>query len=319
MVFRQTSRQPCREIHVSSRLLIAAAGLLAVVALPAAQSDLDALMSRVLSRRDQSWKQLQQYTLGEQETLRVTAPGGIPIYGFDRQYLWFPRAGFFIRSPVRADGVALGDDERRRAEDRWLAQQQIREKRRAARSSEPDTGPQPDASPDAIQDVISQSFEPQFVSSANFLRFRFDPGQYAFVGRERLMNRDVLRIEYYPTKLFAEGRARPNRELRKDDARIQNRMNKVSLITLWVDPALEQILQYDFHNIDMDFLPARSLVRLDELEAWMRMSEAFPGVWLPASITIGFQMTLAIGEVAARYEVTYDDYRLAATAAKVLP
>jgi hypothetical protein len=300
------------------------AGLLAAIALPTAQTDLDALMSRVLERRDESWKKLQQYTLNERELLRVTGPGGQPLYGFEREYLWFPRAGFFIRSPLRADGVEIGEAERRKEEDRWLRRQQSRERRArggATQEQSPEGGdPAADLdSPERVEDVIRQSFAPQFVSSADFLRFRFDPGQYAFVGRERLMNRDVLRIEYYPTKLFAQGRARPNRELRERDTKIQGRMNKVSLITLWVDPELEQILQYDFHNIDMDFLPGRALVRLDELQAWMRMGEPFSGVWLPASIDIGFRMTLAIGEVAAQYEVTYEDYREAATSGRVVP
>jgi hypothetical protein len=39
-----------------------------------AQSDLDAFMSRVLARRDENWKKMQQYILDEQERLQVTGP-----------------------------------------------------------------------------------------------------------------------------------------------------------------------------------------------------------------------------------------------------
>ena len=74
------------------RLLILIAGFVACVALdsPAAQSDLDALMGRVLLKRDDNWKKLQQYILDERETMEVTALDGRRIYGFAREYQWFP-------------------------------------------------------------------------------------------------------------------------------------------------------------------------------------------------------------------------------------
>jgi hypothetical protein len=282
----------------------------ALVATPTAQTDLDALMSRVMARRDENWKKLQQYTLTEQETLQITALGGLRLYGFEREYLWFPRAGFFVRSPVRADGVAIGEAERRQAEERWLRRSQRRERR---------TNPEQNAAGDQaidptvpvdVEDIVRQSFEPQFIESMNFMKFKFDAGRYALVGREQLLNRQVLKIEYYPTLMFNEGRTRPNKALRKEDEKIEDKMNKVSLVTLWVDPVENQILQYEFRDIDLDFLPARSLVRVDDLRASMRMSEPFPGVWLPASISAGGRMMVALGEVAAKYEIKYYDYRL---------
>src|SRR5687767_15426601 len=97
------------------RSLFVAVGLaLAAVATPAAQSDLDAMMARVLERRDENWKKLQQYTLNERETLQITALVVFRLFGFDREYLWFPRAGFFVRSPLKADGVEIAEDVRRR-------------------------------------------------------------------------------------------------------------------------------------------------------------------------------------------------------------
>ena len=38
------------------------------------------------------------------------------------------------------------------------------------------------------------------------MKFKFDAGSYALVGREQLDGRDVLRIEYYPTNLFRQER-----------------------------------------------------------------------------------------------------------------
>ena len=169
--------------------------------------------------------------------------------------------------------------------------------------------------PGGVEDVIRQSFEPEFIEWANFLRFKFDRGQYALVGRERMLGRDVLRIEYYPTLLFREDDApqhdeTPHNEARDEDDKFADQMNKASLVTLWVDPAEYQILRYDFRNVDMDFLPVPSLIRFDGLRATMEMSEPFPNVWLPASISARFRMALAVGPVEARYDVEYQDYRL---------
>ena len=108
-------------------IFVACAGSAALVA----QSDLDALMQRVLARRDENWKKLQQYVLEEREVMEVTALDGRRVYGFKREYQWFPRQGFFIKSPLTSDGVKIGEAERRRQEARWLAREQFREKRRA--------------------------------------------------------------------------------------------------------------------------------------------------------------------------------------------
>jgi hypothetical protein len=40
-----------------------------------AQSDLDAFMEKVLARRDDNWKKLQQYVLEEKEAFDLTGPG----------------------------------------------------------------------------------------------------------------------------------------------------------------------------------------------------------------------------------------------------
>jgi len=111
---------------------------LALTGLPlSAQSDLDAFMEKVLARRDDNWKKLQQYVLEEEEAFDLTGPGGFPLWGMRREYSWFIRQGIFVRSPISADGVKLSDDDRRKAEDQWLRRQKNREeneKRRTARA-----------------------------------------------------------------------------------------------------------------------------------------------------------------------------------------
>jgi hypothetical protein len=75
------------------------------------------------------------------------------------------------------------------------------------------------------------------------------------------------------------------------------------MVTLWVDPKTYQILQYTFDDMDWDFFPGRSLVRISNVEATMQMGQAFPNVWLPGSIEMQFEMMLAIGAVDATYRV----------------
>jgi hypothetical protein len=299
-------------------------------ALPSAQSDLDAFMERVIARRDDNWKKLQQYILDERETFQLTGPDGGRLYGFDRDYTWFIRAGYFVRSPLKADGVRVSEADRAKFEREWIEREKAREKRRErAQGGQVSVGPgglaiegatpappeQP--APPTVEDVLKQGVEPKFVSAAYFLRFKFDPGHYALAGRERLADRDVLRVEYYPSKLFTEGRSKPDRRVREKDDEIEQKMNKVSLVTLWIDPAHHQIIQYTFDNMDFEFLPARSLVRLDDLRASMRMSQPFPDVWLPSTITMRFGLTTALGSVAARYDVEYRDYRVAEVTTRI--
>src|SRR4029077_19532396 len=86
------------------------------------------------------------------------------------------------------------------------------------------------------------------------------------------------RIEYYPTQLYAEDQQR--REAHSHDpqdpwdAEMQRLLNKVALVTLWVEPKSHQIVRYTFDNIGFDFLPAQWLVRVTSLKASMTMSHA---------------------------------------------
>ena len=309
--------------------LALAAAVCFTPAVPAAQSDLDAFMEKVIARRDENWKKLQQYILDERETFQLSGPDGSRLYGFDRDYTWFIRQGFFIRSPLKADGVRISEEDRAKAEENWMRREKAREEGRLKKTgvsvSVPggvkveETIEPPKETPQTVEDVLKQSGEPRFVSAAYFLRFKFDPGHYALAGREKLMDRDVLRVEYYPSKLFSEGRTKPDKKVRDEDDQIEEKMNKVSLVTLWIDPAAHQIIQYTFENMDFDFLPGRSLVRLDDLSASMRMSQPFPDVWLPSTINMHFRMMTAIGSIEASYDVKYHDYRLAEVTTRIKP
>ena len=49
-----------------------------------------------------------------------------------------------------------------------------------------------------MQSLIQQTREPQFVSSAYMLRFKFESGRYALVGRETIDKQTVLADRVLP-------------------------------------------------------------------------------------------------------------------------
>ena len=72
--------------------------------------DLDAFMAKVLARRDDNWKKLQQYVLEEREAFDLTGPGGLPLYGMRREYSWFIRNGVFVRRYTNTNFAARHTD-----------------------------------------------------------------------------------------------------------------------------------------------------------------------------------------------------------------
>jgi len=316
----------------------------AVPASVTAQSDLDAFMEKVLARRDDNWKKLQQYVLEEKEAFDLTGPGRFPLWGMRREYNWFIRDGIFVRSPISADGVKLSEADRKKAEEQWLRRQKNREEREKRNAEhrakgEPeehavtavaigptgvavehadDKEPGQTTSITNTEDMLKQVREPQFVSSAYFLKFKFEKGHYALAGREKIGDIQALKIEYYPKDgLFKDDREKTNKKEKAADDLMQERMNKASMVTLWVEPKTYQILQYTFKDLDWDFFPGRSLVRIGDTEATMQMGQAFPNVWLPSSIEMQFEMMLAIGAVDASYRVDYQNYKEAAVTYKI--
>ncbi len=304
-------------------------------------NDLDQFMAQVLARRDDNWRKLQQYVLDERETADFLGPGRIRLFAMDREYEWYIRDGVFVRSPVKFDGVTLGEEDRRKAEQEWIGQEKDRQKSDAAKSAAVLQGaPAPDTdNPGSLDSILKSTREPQFVSAAYFMRFKFEPGHYAFVGPETYEGRQVLRIEYYPRRLYDddgpghdEGKqgkqgeqgeqGKQGEQAEKDkeqklEERITRQMNKTALVTLWIEPASHQIVQYRFENLPLDFLPARSMVRVDGFGATMKMGQPFPGVWLPQDIDASGSFTMALGTCDAHYAVRYSNYREASVAVKI--
>lgn len=303
-------------------------------------NDLDAFMAKVLEKRNENWRTLHDYILSERETFQVLGPGGFPLHGLRREFHWFIRDGYLIRSPVKANGVEINDAERKKYEDRWLADEKDREKRAA----EKDEKRKVELSMSVTGDVQFSGFagpgvEPRFISEAYFMKFRFEPGNYYFAGRERLDGREVLKIEYLPSKMFNDepkkdasskkadakpapppGKPRkPGNEVPApdDDEKIERAMNKTSRVTMWIDPQEYQIVRFTFDNPDWGFLPGRQLARVDEAQASMTMGRVFDGIWLPKDVGFTGAVTFAPGTLRFTYSRDFFDYRRGEVSAKI--
>jgi hypothetical protein len=306
----------------------------------ASQSDLDGFMQKVVARRDENWKKLQQYVLDETELVQVRGPSQLPIWGDKREYTWFIKEGYFVRSPLKANGVTISERDRRKYEENYLRRAKGRDKRELERiksaegkadGKEVQAERVPEEPPASLDAFLAQTRQPQFIDSAYFLKFKFEQGKYALVGRETLDGQDLLRIEYYPARLFSNDRDREaEREKRRKpdekpkdnrwDAKMEEMMNKISLVTIWVEPKSYQIVKYTFDNVNFDFLPAAWLVRVNDLKASMTMSQPVKDVkdlWLPRDIDWYFSAMLAIGTFDVRYHLEYHDYRQATTSGRI--
>ncbi|MEW5981774.1 MAG: hypothetical protein AB1806_05325 [Acidobacteriota bacterium] len=300
------------------------------------QSDLDQLMAAALKNRDDSWLRLHDYVLDERETFEILGGDRIPLHGLRREYSWSVREGYLVRRPMRSNGVAIPPDEQLRYEDEWLQEEKTREKRHREREAKK-AQDQVDA-PVGVDDVVRQDARSRFMSEAYFMRFPFEAGNYYLVGREELEGRPVLKVEYYPTRMFSDSK----RDDRRDDAdpaqpptkrdqerrrerereqeledRIERSMNKVTLITLWVDPEERQIVRFLFDNADWGFLPYRQIARVDDVQAEMTMGRYFDGVWLPKGIRGTGAATLATGTFRFTYTREFYDYRMGEVRARI--
>lgn len=308
-----------RRHHI--RPLVAALALCSAVAYgqTPATTDLDRFMVGALQRRDIDRKTLSDYVLDETESFEVLGAGRVPFTRMRREYTWYVRDGIHVRSPLKFDGVPIPGSERRQYEERWIRSELSRRKHRTERDAKrAEAGKGPALSAPSIN-------EPRFVSGAYFLDFKFEPGNYYLAGKETLDGREVLKIDYLPSKMFDEDddsrdsqgrKARSAKEQRTEDE-VERKMDKTSQVTLWVDPATKQIVKYTFDNVWMDFLPVGWLVKVDDLRASMVMGQPFEGVWLPKNVSIHAGVTLALGPMELQYKREFSNYRRADVSSKV--
>ncbi len=260
---------------------------------PAPNSDLDALMAKVLEKREIDWDRLHNYVFREKEDLELRGFGSAPMESWRREYLWLVRDGYLVRSPVKANGVALSAGEQAKAEREWIERQKGKKHSSLEREA--------------------------------FFGFKFQPGRYLLAGKKKVNGRDVLIIEYYP-KLGdlddddEDGQSKKDADQKKQQRRkstteeeqedyYERMFEKTLVVTMLVLPEENQILQMGFDNIRLDFLPARWLVRVDDLKADLTMHKPFENVWLPQAIHASGGVTTANGSLTIRYLREFYDYK----------
>ncbi len=304
----------------------------------AEDNELDRFMEQVLARRDENRIAQRQYVFDEVERFTVTGYDGEVYSRSTREYVWYSRDGVFVQSPVRIDGVDVGEDDWRRYEAEWLEAEETRAREALAAAESPcapdgspappaaadEAGvrvPAPDGAGETSDPIAAADLLPRFLSESSWLDFEFEPGNYYFAGRERLAGRDVLRIEYFPERLFREGGS-GGEDCDRPGFRVPGRQeafNENALVTLWIDPGEHQIVRFTFDNLGFDFLPLRWLVRLDALTASMTMGRPLDDVWLPERIEARGVMTMASGSTTVAWSRVFSDYREALTGGRLRP
>ena len=342
-------------------------------ALASAQpQELDALMERVLQRRDINWRELYDYVFSELESVQVDSSAGTPVAGYLREYHWFVREGYLLRSPVRLDGVEPSPEFRATYESKWFERERLTsvapvdkvDARAGSDGINEDIGSNTDArqtrhlngnvvterQPQPRSELRLELGEP--VEREYFLGLNFEPGNYFFAGKEKLENRDVLRIEYYPSNMFAS-KNRPQFWERRDpmkpkpkaqrmplrhdgntlaplkeqtvepdrvfglDQDNSRRFNVTTMVTLWVDQAEEQIVKVSMENVSTEFLNISWLLRIEDVRASMTMGEPLEGVWLPQEIEIVGTGATAEDSYELVYRRVFFDYKRTDVEAKV--
>ena len=336
------------------------------------QSDVDRLMQQVLARGGEDRTARRRYVFDEVERFAVTGPGGEAYRSFVREYVWYERDGVFVRSPVRIDGVAVGEADWRRYEASWLAAEARRagegsgaadESCGAAPAAESaGAGADPGSADAGRADPGSANaggagpgsadaggagpgsagaggagsgsadaggagpgsaadLQPRFLSASYWIDFEFEPGNYYFAGRERLAGRDVLRVEYYPERLFGAGgrdAAACGRAAVFAVPGAHEALNKTTLVTFWIDPEEHRIVRFAFDDAGFGFLPLRWLIRLEGLSASMTMGRPLDdGVWLPERLEALGVTTMAGGSATVTYSRTFTDHRRARTGGRL--
>ena len=292
-------------------------------------NELDRFMAQVRGAESRNVAARLEYVLDERAEVRFTGPDRDTLFRGD--FTWYAREGVFVRSPIRIDGVPIGEGDRRTYEARWLERAHERQRARTAASETDGNGA--DAETDDLMmhwmlggfgadtaQVASgpgdEVADPSFVADAYaLLDGLLESGTYYLVGSEVWDGHEVLRIEYYRERLAS----RPGKGGQPTgDAEIGTEWSKTMLLTLWVDPVQRQIVRYSLDNLGLGFLPGRWVLRLDDVTASMSMRQPFAGVWMPGQIEMRAVMRLATGTYELRSARTFSNYREAVTGGRLL-
>jgi hypothetical protein len=230
-------------------------------------NDLDAFMAKVLKKRAIDRDRLNDYICSEAEGFEINDEKIAALESFRREYIWFVRDGYFVRSPVLINGVKVSAEEQKVAEDEWIKNQ--KQGKRGYNN----------------------------LNRESFFGFKFEPGRYLYAGEQQFEGRKVLVIEYLPQ---IDKEHKP--EIKGN---IANALEKSVLVTMLIIPEEHQIVRMTFDNVSLDFLPARWLIRLNEMKASLVMDKAVGDVWLPREVSVHGSLSTANMDLVAKYSMKF--------------
>jgi hypothetical protein len=233
-------------------------------------NDLDAFMAKVLQKRAIDKNRLQDYICSEREEFEIKGENIAALESFRREYVWFVRDGYLVRSPVRINGVKVSAEEQKAGEDEWIKSQK-------------------------------QAKRGYNLDRESFFGFRFEPGRYLYAGEQQFEGRKVLAIDYCP---------KINKDHKPEiKSNIANALEKSILVTMLIIPEEHQIVQMTFDNVSLDFLPVRWLMRLNDIKAYLIMDKPLGDVWLPREVSVNGSLSTANMDLAMKYSQKFFSYR----------
>ena len=225
----------------------------------------------------------------------MRGPKRVPIWGERREYTWFIRDGFFVRSPTKFNGV---DHRRGRAPEvrgrlpqagAGARQERATRRQRDARRLRPhDRWRHRRRPPERPATGSRRTSAASFARTASRNSSR-RPTSCASSSRRASTRWSATRRSTAATccassttrtRMFSGTDRRRTRQgtppttIAARDAEFQRLMNKVALVTLWVEPKAHQIVKYTFDNVGFDFLPAQWLVHVSDVKATMTVGPA---------------------------------------------
>lgn len=240
----------------------------------AQEGNVDDFMAKVLRERKVNWDKLYNYIFNESEVFEFRGSLEIPaLQSFRREYVWYVKDGYLVRSPVSVNGVRVSDEYREKKEKSW------------------------------VESGYKQDGPAGSIDRNSFFKFKFEPGNYYFAGRRKFNGRNAVIVEYYPRKYFAEENDDDEGE------KYAAMLDKTSLVTMIIDPTEYQILHMTYDNVGMDFLPGRYLIRVDQAFAAMTMDKPLGDVWLPTELIVAVKFTTATGDISGVYKRKFYDYK----------
>jgi hypothetical protein len=234
-----------------------------------AVNDLDAFMAKVLKKRAIDMDRLRDYICSEKEEFEIKGENIAALESFRREYIWFVRDGYLVRSPVRINGVKVSAEEQKAGEDEWVKNE--------------------------------KAGKPGYkLDRESFFGFRFKPGRYLYAGEQQFEGRKVLAIDYCPQ---IDKNHKP--EIKSS---IANALEKSILVSMLIIPEEHQIVQMTFDNVSLDFLPARWLMRLNDIKATLIMDKPLGDVWLPREVSAHGSLSTANMDLAVKYSRQFFSY-----------